>query len=425
MFKRVKSTVCFLLMVVWLVVSFCGGGWSVYAEAPLPSVSLHNLNSNVKVGQTFVVAILANHIGSAELAGITAQLTYDVSMLKVIPYSQYQSPEEPLSYGNVFDEQDSYLELINQVDTTTGTLAYTGLLTNVAATPYAQDSGYLLYIRFEALQVGETNIMFTPDSTMAPNGLVLGDLGGNAITLDQTPLVLTIGIADVTPVSGVSLSHDTLTLDIYESETLIATVHPQEADNTSVSWQSSHPAIASVDSNGTVTAHKAGMVTITVATIDGGFTATCQVTVGGAMGGTLLLQYRDSHGGIKISTLQGADVVATTVTDSDGSFLLFMPTGVYTLTISVPGWSYMEIHDLMIVTGETLNLGIAYLYWGDMNGDGYINVEDLLLMAQAIGIIPEQDGWLSHADINDDGHINVLDLLHAVPNIGLKPHFMP
>ena len=80
-------------------------------------------------------------------------------------------------------------------------------------------------------------------------------------------------------VTGVSLSKTSLSLVEGGSETLTATVSPDNATNKSVSWKSSATDIATVDGSGKVTAVKAGSATITVTTADGGKTATCSVTV--------------------------------------------------------------------------------------------------------------------------------------------------
>jgi uncharacterized protein YjdB len=89
------------------------------------------------------------------------------------------------------------------------------------------------------------------------------------------------------PVTGISLSQTTLTLDIGATSTLIASVAPTNATNKALTWASSDPTVASV-ANGTVTAVSAGTATITVTTADGGFAATCVVTVkaAGSGGGT-------------------------------------------------------------------------------------------------------------------------------------------
>ena len=80
-------------------------------------------------------------------------------------------------------------------------------------------------------------------------------------------------------VTSVSLNKATLSLVKGSSETLTATVSPENADNKSVSWKSSATDIATVDNNGKVTAVKAGSATVTVTTADGNKTAACSVTV--------------------------------------------------------------------------------------------------------------------------------------------------
>ncbi len=80
-------------------------------------------------------------------------------------------------------------------------------------------------------------------------------------------------------VTGVTLNKTSLELIKGTTETLTATVKPSNATNKNVTWQSSKPSVASVDSNGKVSALKAGSATITVTTEDGGETASCTVTV--------------------------------------------------------------------------------------------------------------------------------------------------
>ncbi len=56
-------------------------------------------------------------------------------------------------------------------------------------------------------------------------------------------------------------------------------VEPNNASNLGVSLTSSDPSVVTVNNAGLLTGVKAGTATITVTTLDGGFTATCAVTV--------------------------------------------------------------------------------------------------------------------------------------------------
>ena len=64
---------------------------------------------------------------------------------------------------------------------------------------------------------------------------------------------------------------------------MVATVKPANADDTSVRWSTSAPAIASVNSTGLVQALSPGNATITATTNEGDLSATCEVTVADAV----------------------------------------------------------------------------------------------------------------------------------------------
>jgi len=84
---------------------------------------------------------------------------------------------------------------------------------------------------------------------------------------------------EIIQVSEITLSKTETTILAGETETLTATVSPENATNKEIIWTSSEENIATVD-NGTITAVAAGTATITCTAADGsGKTATCSVTV--------------------------------------------------------------------------------------------------------------------------------------------------
>ena len=97
--------------------------------------------------------------------------------------------------------------------------------------------------------------------------------GGKTATCKVTVKAKTVSVTEV------SLDKTELTLTEGETETLTATVRPDNADNRKVTWSSDKTDVATVDGDGRVTAVKAGVAVITVTTEDGGKTATCKVTV--------------------------------------------------------------------------------------------------------------------------------------------------
>lgn len=81
-----------------------------------------------------------------------------------------------------------------------------------------------------------------------------------------------------TPSSGITVSVPSITVKLGNTVTLKASITPSTACNLA-SWSSSNEAIAKVSTSGVVTPVSAGAVTITASTIDGGFSADCEVTV--------------------------------------------------------------------------------------------------------------------------------------------------
>ena len=96
---------------------------------------------------------------------------------------------------------------------------------------------------------------------------------GKSGTCAVTVKAKAVGVTEVT------LDKTELTLTEGETETLTATVKPDNADNRKVTWSSDRTEVATVGGDGRVTAVKAGEAVVTVTTEDGGKTATCKVTV--------------------------------------------------------------------------------------------------------------------------------------------------
>ena len=87
---------------------------------------------------------------------------------------------------------------------------------------------------------------------------------------------------EIIPVSQITLNKTETSISVGNSETLTATVAPENAANKALTWASSDEAVATVAPDGTVTAVKAGAATITATAADGsGKSAVCKVTVTG------------------------------------------------------------------------------------------------------------------------------------------------
>ena len=80
-------------------------------------------------------------------------------------------------------------------------------------------------------------------------------------------------------VKGITLSQSAISLKPGNVETLTVTFFPENAANKNVTWETSDETVASVNTQGVITAIKPGNATITATSIDGGEKATCSISV--------------------------------------------------------------------------------------------------------------------------------------------------
>ena len=184
-------------------------------------------------------------------------------------------------------------------------------------------------------------------------------------TADGKSATCTVTVTAATvPVTGVTMNKTSTSLYVGDTETLTATVQPGNASNQNVTWSTSDASVATVE-NGVVRATGRGTATITVTTVDGGFTADCTVTVsrystgGGpttyaitapdAENGTVRVSpSRASRGTtvtITVTPDEGYELESLTVLDSrdneipltdkgDGKYTFTMPSGRVTVEAS-------------------------------------------------------------------------------------------
>ncbi len=122
-------------------------------------------------------------------------------------------------------------------------------------------------------------------ATVSSSGVVTAKSVGTATiiatTTDGSNLSATCQVT-VTPqlATSITISQTTASIVVDKTLQLSATVTPSNTTNKAVTWSSSNTGIATVSSNGLVTAKAVGSATITVTTADGSNKrATCQVTV--------------------------------------------------------------------------------------------------------------------------------------------------
>ena len=218
---------------------------------------------------------------------------------------------------------------------------------------------------------------------------------------DSKEFTLTIDQQGTIHVTSVSLDKTSLELTEGETAQLTATVKPDNATNKNVTWSSSAPNVATVDSSGKVTAVAPGTATITVTTADGGFTATCavtvrpdippanpnyRITVEATQGGAVTTDPTAAKAGTTVTLTpvpdRGYQVGSVAVTDrfgeavavtenADGTYTFTMPNGQVTVTVTFEQ-APLPFHD--VTEGDWFYDAVRYAYeTGLMDG-----VEDSL-----------------------------------------------
>lgn len=115
------------------------------------------------------------------------------------------------------------------------------------------------------------------------NGVVTAvGVGTTTITCTASNGVSAQSIIRVNPIlaNNIFLNYQELTIEESCSETLVATISPDNTTNKEVAWSSSDPTVVLVGTNGVIAGLKAGRAVITAATTDGSNkSATCLVNV--------------------------------------------------------------------------------------------------------------------------------------------------
>lgn len=163
-------------------------------------------------------------------------------------------------------------------------------------------------------------------------------------------------------VTGVSVAPTALELTTGGHSQLTATVAPNDATNKNVTWTSNNTSVATVDETGNVSAVTPGNATITVTTVDGGFTATCAVTVSAPAGnypeGTfwatisnykLVIAIGNETNGLVAVRVSTTDAVATGISYNSGNH-----TFTITTTGSVGGYTVGNITGTYDVANDRL-----------------------------------------------------------------------
>lgn len=180
------------------------------------------------------------------------------------------------------------------VTVTPATAKLESVLLNKQTLSLAEGASEILTVTINPANAANHSVSWTSDNqsvaTVSQSGTVTAHKAGKAtITVKSeeggktATCEVTVTAGTVTPptnvaVTGVEFDHKTVELEVDGTHDLHVTVAPENATNKDYDVVSGDPAIVSIEGD-VIVANKVGTAVITVKTVDGGFEATCTVTV--------------------------------------------------------------------------------------------------------------------------------------------------
>ena len=130
----------------------------------------------------------------------------------------------------------------------------------------------------------------------------------------------------------------------------------------------------------------------------------------GAVQGSLIVQGRPNHSQVAVKMAS-----SQTVTDETGKYSLTSPQGTYDVTASLEKYLRTRLPNITVQAGSLNEVPVAKLLGGDSNGDGSIDLQDMVQVAVNYNTRPAAN---PQADINNDGAVDIMDMVLVGTNYG-------
>lgn len=317
------------------------------------------------VDGSFIFTVMLTRNGSSATA---EDLTGTITM---VPYVAPGQTEPPVFERTTQTFEDAYAVAVTFILTGTGTdkyAVYSAAAGGEALTdPAVSVNGSALTLTFTAKPDVETTYYISATDTA-------GELTESPRTLITVkPYTAPPAGDDVTGVTLDKINTTLYTNRAPSSVRLTANVTPYNAADKSVSWSSDNEKVATVDENGLVSAVGSGTAVITVTTVDGGYTATCTVTVTtytepsytppsntttetvkNEDGSTTKTVTNKTTGLVTETTTypDGTMIVATTPKGGESSIKVTVPKGKDSVTITIPTGEMLTSGTVAVIVNE-------------------------------------------------------------------------
>ena len=218
---------------------------------------------------------------------------------------------------------------------------------------------------------------------------------------------------------SIKISAENLTLLVGQTDKLTATVTPENTTDQTITWKSDNEAVATVDTDGTVSAISVGVANITATC--GEATATCKVTVNPILANSISIDGSDIHILKQTETLQlTATVIPDNTTYQD---IIWKSSDESKATVSSSGLvTAIEVGDVEITATLSYQPQVTASYditiqkrlLGDANDNGIVNVADVGTISDYIVEKPVYNFCFVNADVITDGKITTADVTATI-----------
>ena len=256
------------------------------ATIPVSGVTLNSSTRTMKVGETFQ---LTATITPSNATNQNVTWTSNNASIASVNTAGLVTANNPGTATITITTIDGNRQATCAITVESNTIAVSGVALNSTSRTMTTGETFQLTATVTPSNATNQNVIWSSNNasvaSVNASGFVTANNPGSATitvtTVDgnkQATCTITV-ISSNVPVTGVSLNSSSRTMTVNETFQLTATVTPSNATNQNINWSSSNHGVANVNSSGLVTAYAAGSSTITVTTVDGSRTATCQITV--------------------------------------------------------------------------------------------------------------------------------------------------
>lgn len=273
------------------------------------------------------------------------------------------------------------------------------------------NGGYMGYTSYEDPFWGT----LTSPTTPVP-ATIGGGAGSFYAPAADGAVFINYGSASV-PVEGIKFDAISSTVGMGSTTTLNYTITPAEATNQTVTWQSSDPAVATIDAaTGVVTPVATGRTEITATTEDGGFSDTTLLIVTNTLETIKLKLITESgkyptFGTVYYKAPGNVIEYPGTAVNASGEMNVSVPSTAEEISLGVSLLNTLISGTVLTPGTKDASATPFYMIEGDFNADNLINGTDWTILVQRMNFGGGETQYGLTGDMNYDGVVDDFDRL--------------